>query len=219
METANIYHLIILDESGSMSYIARQAIGGLNETLNGIRAAKSSNPEQNHFVSIVSFEGEGIKGVKTIRERIPIEKVKDISMNEYHPGACTPLYDAMGLSINKLIGSIPENSNVLVTIITDGMENSSQEYSGKAIKELVGKQREKGWTFAYIGANQDAVEVAHELNIHNALNFDATPEGTEEMSSVLKESTVMYCMMSDASRLDSIDFFTRKTRGKKNKKK
>ena len=40
----------------------------------------------------------------------------------------------------------------------------------------------KGWTFAYIGANQDAVEVARDLNISNALNFDASPEGTVVMS-------------------------------------
>ena len=62
------------------------------------------------------------------------------------------------------------------------MENSSCEYSGTAVKELVARQREKGWTFAYIGANQDAVEVARELNISNALDFDASPEGMVTMS-------------------------------------
>ena len=88
----------------------------------------------------------------------------------------------MGLAISHLDSSIDEGDAVLVTIITDGMENASQEYSGKAVKELVSRQREKGWTFAYIGANQDAVEVARDLNISNALNFDASPEGTVMMS-------------------------------------
>ena len=34
-----VFNLIILDESGSMSYIERQALNGLNETLQTIRRA------------------------------------------------------------------------------------------------------------------------------------------------------------------------------------
>ena len=33
----------------------------------------------------------------------------------------------------------------------------------------------------YIGANQDAVEVANELDIHNSLNFSASIQGTVDM--------------------------------------
>ena len=214
MEHSNIYHLIILDESGSMTTIDRQAVGGLNETLGGIRSASREKPGQNHFVSIVSFEGDGVKGVKTIRDRVPIEKVENITMEEYHPGACTPLYDAMGVSLTRLENLIGKDDLALITIITDGMENSSEEWSGKAVKALVGRLREKGWTFAYIGANQDAVEVARELDIRNALNFDATPEGTDEMSSVLTESTVMFCMRPIACMADRSDFFVRKPKKK-----
>ena len=214
MEHSNIYHLIILDESGSMAAIERQAVGGLNETLGGIRSASREKPGQNHFVSIVSFEGEGVKGVKTIRDRVPIEKVENITMEEYHPGACTPLHDAMGVSLTRLESLIGKDDLALITIITDGMENSSQEWSGKAVKTLVGRLREKGWTFAYIGANQDAVEVARELDIRNALNFPATPEGTCEMGSVLRDSTIRFCKLSRNRMEDSDDFFEKKP-GKK----
>ena len=55
----------------------------------------------------------------------------------------TPLYDAMGQAISHLDSSVNEGDAVLVTIITDGMENASCEYSGKAVKELVSRQREK----------------------------------------------------------------------------
>ena len=216
MEQNNIYHLIILDESGSMASIEREAIDGLNETLGGIRAAQKDNPEQNHFVSIVSFEGNGMKGVKTIRDRVPIENIENIRQEEYHPGACTPLYDAMGYNISRLDRIITPRDGALVTIITDGMENSSEIYSREAISTLVGRQREKGWTFAYIGANQDAVEVARELNIRNAMNFRATSEGTREMSDVLCRSMVNYCYMDPRDRMDSANFFEGK-RKKRNK--
>ena len=103
MEHSNIYHLIILDESGSMAIIERQAVSGLNETLGGIRSASRKMPDQNHFVSIVSFEGDGVRGVKTIRDRVPIDKVENITMEEYHPGSSTPLYDACELPLFRTV--------------------------------------------------------------------------------------------------------------------
>ena len=54
---------------------------------------------------------------------------------------------------------VHEGDRVLATVITDGMENASEEYSGKTIKALVDRLREKGWTLAYIGANQDCIEL------------------------------------------------------------
>lgn len=178
----NIYNVIILDESGSMTAIYDQALTGINEVLSGIRKTREDFPDQQHYVTIVTFEGNGISGVKTRRDRVAIEKVEDFSRKDYRPGGCTPLYDAMGKTLNTLEGQIHEDDRVMATIITDGYENASEEYSGKTVKALVSRLREKGWTFAYIGANQDAVEVARDLNISNALNFNATPEGVCQMS-------------------------------------
>jgi uncharacterized protein YegL len=165
-----------------MSSIYRETLTSINEVLGGIRKDQEEHPEQKNYVTIVTFEGNGIKGIKTRRDRVPIESIKDFSEADYRPGGCTPLYDAMGKTLNELEGLIHKDDRVLATVITDGMENSSQEYSGKTIKALVDRLREKGWTLAYIGANQDAVEVAKELHIHNALDFDADEDGMEEMS-------------------------------------
>ncbi len=181
-KSINIYNLLIIDESGSMFSIYDQALSGINETINGIRNAQNDFPNQHQYVSIVTFEGHGMNAVKTRRDRVPVGKVQDMTKQDYRPGGSTPLYDAMGKAVSHLDGCINEGDAVLVTVITDGMENASVEYSGRAVKELVARQREKGWTFAYIGANQDAVEVAKDLNISNAMNFEASPEGTVCMS-------------------------------------
>jgi hypothetical protein len=178
----NIYNVIILDESGSMTAIYDQALSGMNEVLNGIRKNQEDFPDQHHYVTIVTFEGRGISGVKTRRDRVAIEKIQDFSKEDYRPGGCTPLYDAIGKTLNELEGLIHEDDRVMATVITDGYENASEEYSGKTVKSLVSRLRQKGWTFAYIGANQDAVEVAKDLNISNALDFDATAEGVCKMS-------------------------------------
>ncbi len=209
-KTMKIYNLIILDESGSMSSIYNQALGGINEAINGIRQNQEKFPEQKHFVSIVTFEGEGMSGVKTRRDCVPVGEVTDLTKKDYRPGGCTPLYDAMGMAISELDHKVEDGDGVLVTIITDGMENSSQEYSGRAVKDLVATHRKKGWTFAYIGANQDAVEVARDLNIQNAMNYDATPEGVVCMSMAYSKAQTAFSRRMHLGKsilADVADFF------------
>ena len=184
----NIYNVIILDESGSMSSIYKETLQSMNEVLGGIRKDQEDHPDQQHNVTIVTFEGHGIAGIKMRRDRVPVEKIENFTGKDYRPGGCTPLYDAMGQTLNRLEGLVTAEDKVMATIITDGYENASEEYSGRTIKSLVSRLRDKGWVFAYIGANQDAVEVAKDLNISNALNYDATPEGMVQMKFRFKKA-------------------------------
>ncbi len=50
----NIYNLIILDESGSMSAIYDETLKAVNEAFSGIRRNQEEFPEQRHYVSIVT---------------------------------------------------------------------------------------------------------------------------------------------------------------------
>ena len=184
----NIYNVIILDESGSMSSIYKETLSSMNEVLSGIRNDQQEFPDQKNFVTIVTFEGRGMKGIKMRRDRVPIESIADFTEADYRPGGCTPLYDAMGKTLNELEGLVHADDRVMATVITDGYENASEEYSGKTIKALMDRLRGKGWTMAYIGANQDAVEVARDLHIDNALNFCATGEGVALMGVEVKKA-------------------------------
>lgn len=173
-----IFNLIILDESGSMSLIERQAISGVNETIQTIRDAQQKYENQEHIVTLVSFNSSE---VKTIYDKEEAIKVKELTSNKYRPACSTPLYDAMGTAITALRKSVAENDMVLVTIITDGEENASREYNGPAIKALVDSLKEKGWVFTYIGANQDVEKVAATISITNTLSFSADAAGTDAM--------------------------------------
>ena len=205
----NIYNVIILDESGSMSSIYKETIQSMNEVLNGIRKDQEEHEDQHHYVTIVTFEGNGIAGIKMRRDRVPIGSISDFTTKDYRPGGCTPLYDAMGKTLNEMEGLVTEDDRVFATVITDGMENSSTEYSGRTVKTMVDRLRKKGWVLAYIGANQDAVEVAKDLHISNALNYDATPEGTAFLAcSIVKahrKSSKMFAMEMDACTLGTYD--------------
>lgn len=180
-----IFNLLILDESGSMCSIEKQAIDGVNETLQSVRAAQKKYEDQEHYVSFVTFNSSSIK---TVLDRVEATKVEDITPAQYNPSCSTPLYDAIGKSVMELKKSVAENDKVLVTIITDGYENSSREYSQSSVKALTEKLGQRGWTFAYIGANQDAMAVSHGLGIKNAMNFEATVCGTVMMSQKLTAS-------------------------------
>lgn len=204
-----IHNLIILDESGSMESIKRAAINGMNETVQSIRDAQKKHEDQEHIVSLVSFNSSKIKG---IYDCVPVAEVEELTDKEYVPDCCTPLYDAMGLSLNHLRAKVNDEDKVLVTIITDGEENSSTEYNSAAIKALVDSLKEKGWVFAYIGANQDVLKVAQTISVTNVMNFSSTDFGTgSAIASLRKSRDRMFSRIADGvfdSVSENTDFFS-----------
>ena len=196
-----IYNLVILDKSGSMSSIAKAAIAGFNETVGGIRSAQERFKDtQEHFVSLMIF----CNCEKTmVYDMVPVAEVKELTSKEYQPCCCTPLYDAMGISINALYKAIKdkEDATAVVTVITDGLENASKEYSGRAIKALVERMKdEEGWNFAYIGTNQDVAATSASLSIDNHMTFADDDAGMREAwVKERKSRTMMYSRISEDS--------------------
>ena len=189
-----IYNLIVLDASGSMYSIENEAIAGVVETIQTIRVAQEENEEQEQLFSLVVFNG---KRIATVYDRMPITKVSDFSKNDYQPRDNTPLYDAMGDSITNLQRYINDDDNVLVTIITDGYENSSVEWNHQRINRLVEDLKKKNWLFTYIGANQDALAVARDMGIDHSMNFMSDAAGTKEMFRKEKRSrSALYSKLS-----------------------
>ena len=173
-----IYNLIVLDASGSMYSIRNEAIAGVVETIQTIRTAQKDNANQEHLFSLVVFNG---RSIATVYDRMPIDKVPDLDANDYQPTDNTPLYDAMGNAITNLQRYINEDDNVLVTVITDGYENSSVEWNHQRVFQLVEDLKKKNWLFTYIGANQDALKVAKGMGIDHSMNYKSDAEGTKEM--------------------------------------
>jgi len=173
-----VFNVIILDKSGSMESIRQAAVDGFNETLAGIKKAQEKYAEsQEHFVSLLTFcDCEK----KYVFDKVPVAKARKLTLDDYEPCCCTPLYDAMGFTLTTMRNHVKkvDDAVVVVTIITDGYENASKEYTGAAVKKLVEELKGEGWTFTYMGANQDSVEVAFNLSIRNSRNFEATSSGT-----------------------------------------
>ena len=161
-----------------MYSIRNEAIAGVVETVQTIRTAQKDNANQEHLFSLVVFNG---RSIATVYDRMPIDKVPNLDANDYQPTDNTPLYDAMGNAITNLQRYINEDDNVLVIVITDGYENSSEEWNHQRVFQLVEDLKKKNWLFTYIGANQDALKVAKGMGIDHSMNYMSDAEGTKAM--------------------------------------
>lgn len=176
-----VLNLIILDESGSMQGLEKASVDGVNETIQTIKSSYEQLPEQEQLLTFVTFSNKGDSFYRTKLKLTPISQVSDFKPSDYKPDGCTPLYDTMGLTLTEMEEFATDSDVVLVTIITDGYENSSRQYNAERIKKLVSRLDEKDWVFTYIGANQDAILEAGKMGIRNAMNYHSDEAGTREM--------------------------------------
>ena len=156
-----IYNLVILDKSGSMQSIRKEAVDGFNETLGSIKATQLKLLDtQEHYVSLAAFCGCGID---MIYDMTPIKDADRLDMKQYSPCCHTPLYDAIGKTVNAIKKKTAEveGAAVLVTIITDGFENSSQEWDAKGVASLIDECKEEGTGIKERGLSWFIAKVPH----------------------------------------------------------
>ena len=196
MDTAKktpIYNLVILDKSGSMESIRTEAINGYNETLGSIKATQLKFLDtQEHYVSLAAFCDCGID---MIYDMTPIKDADKLSKEKYDPCCCTPLFDAIGKTVKSLKKKIAdvEDAGVLVTIITDGYENSSKEWDAKGVSKLIEECKEDGWMFSFIGAGEDVVKLATTISNNITMVWENTSKGTKTMFSTENHARARFC--------------------------
>jgi hypothetical protein len=167
-----IYHLVV-DKSGSMADVIHQTITGYNEQIQQIQAVQKEFPEQLITVGLTSFNGE----VDHHYFVVPAINAAFLNSETYVPDGSTALFDAIGASVQKLEQQQARDSRdydttVVVIVLTDGYENSSRNFRLADIKRMIGRLEETGkWTFSFIGATLDAVDVAARMDIKSRNSF------------------------------------------------
>ena len=180
MEKTKVFNLVILDKSGSMESVRQAAIDGFNEVLSGIKHSQqeyAATQEQN--VTLVVFSGEQ---TSIVYDMVAAEATQPLTIHDYRPYGMTPLYDAVGMSLYRLEHRMEkmEDAAAIVTIITDGLENASREFTRERVYRLISDLKEKGWSFTLMGANQDSRRTAGTLGISNSHDFAFSNEGVGE---------------------------------------
>lgn len=162
-----LHNLILVDESASMQKMRSTVVRSINDTIATIQHNHSANSTkgQQQKISLFSFNG---LGTKMHRYNQYADQIEPLSAQEYKPNSTTPLLDCLGSSIG-MIRSVQLNNDerVMVTIISDGVENGSKKYCINAIRQLIDCVKGQGWIFNYIGAHEGVANFCKTLNITN----------------------------------------------------
>jgi uncharacterized protein YegL len=165
---------LVLDRSGSMHSLRSDMEPAIQQLLD----AQAEQPGK-LLIDVFTFDGQvehPYEDAMRWRIRPPL----------LSPRGSTALLDAMGTVINTMglkFASMAEArrpGTVIIAVVTDGMENSSHEFTQPQIKKMVEHQQSMyDWTFTFLGANMDAVSVGRGMGVPVAqsLTYDANSAG------------------------------------------
>lgn len=167
MKTGYTHISVLLDRSGSMQSIKADTEGGFASFLED----QKKQPGE-ASIELRQFDTH----YEQVYAATPIFHAPAFKLE---PRGGTALLDAMGQAITETkewLATLPEDmipENLVFVVITDGEENSSREWTKAKVFDLVKEQTDAGWTFLYLGANQDAIKAGAEMGIaaSNSLNY------------------------------------------------
>ena len=150
----------LLDRSGSMSAIAEHVVAGFDRFFHDQRAQPGTAT-----VTLVQFDGEAPHDV--LVDARPIDAVRSMR-GRFEPRGVTPLYDAIGMLLDRaerLVGAGADPADQLVVIFSDGLENASSDWTRERIDARIAALRADGWTFVFLGANQDSYATGRQMSM------------------------------------------------------
>lgn len=197
MTDPNLTHIIyILDRSGSMYLQQEATISAFDEYINS-----QKNEPGRAELSVTLFDNEITHPIQNVDIAF-FNSIRDY----YTIGGTTALHDAIGSTLNErgaYFASLPEDqrpSKVLCIIHTDGMENSSREFTSEDIKDMINRQtNDYNWQFIFLGEDQDAWTVANNLGISNSVSLDKSAEGLSRAYNTLAKATSSYRVSEGSS--------------------
>lgn len=184
--------IIVLDRSGSMGSIREAAARGVNDFIEEVQRTPGEG-----FWTLLQFDdhdsarGAGEAFPHVVFDRVPDARVPRLEAQDFVPRGSTALVDAVCLTVIRARDrwlAVPEHlrPRVMVVVMTDGQENASREYTSARLRELTAEaQSRHGWSFVFLGANQDAFAESGKLGIHtlsrggvcNKIDYAATTAG------------------------------------------
>jgi len=166
---------VLLDRSGSMKPLVHDVVGGFNTFLDNQKRESGDCT-----LTVVQFDSGD--PFEVIYDSVPVSEVPELTSDRYQPRSMTPLLDAVGDlidSVDQRIASHGKAEDQIVVVVTDGLENASTRWTRRRLFAKVARRRESGWTFVFMGANQDSYLEAGGIGIDraNTQNFRGDSRG------------------------------------------
>jgi len=156
----------LLDRSGSMGAIRDDVIGGFNQFLREQQAQPGACR-----MTLVQFDSQG--PFEILADARPVAEIVPLDAARYQPRASTPLLDALGQLLEHADRRARgRNEDVVVVVFTDGQENASREWTRAALFERIEALKKQGWSFVFLGANQDSYAEAGALGFTRGSTSD-----------------------------------------------
>lgn len=172
-EKSTVFNVFVLDDSASMRESGKTpaTISGFNEVL-----ATTKTDKVHTINALVKFSSPGSE-TWTVGDVKPLGNGFN-NMRYYPSGFSTALWDAAGYAIRKTeeaIRTLPIGTRVVMTLFTDGDENSSRHWNRTEVKKLIEEKVALGWVVNFIGAGTklDVERVATSVGIFaaNTMNY------------------------------------------------
>lgn len=198
----------LLDRSGSMDALYQDVVLGLQEF---VREQRIADPKAR--LTLVQFDSEDPH--ELILDGKRLAKVdEERATRRFEPRGATPLYDAIAALIGRA-DKFVENADAgadadqLVVVFTDGLENASTDCSRSKAFDLIKTRRDRGWTFAFLGANQDAYAASEAIGMSrkNARNFAASGPAARQAFAFTGEKASEHLRRSRKERFEKRDDF------------
>ena len=192
----------LLDQSGSMNDVRGDVIDGFNGFISDLRIDPGEC-----LVTLALFDG--LRRLRTVFSMTPVAQVPVLSWSNYRPDGQTPFYDALGGLIQQADDRVAQRAgdglpaeDQLVVILTDGQENDSFKFGQRDIRGLIQDRQDLGWTFAFLGANQDAYAEGAKIGLvgGNIQNFDVSVQSIARAYASVSDATASYCAKSTPER-------------------
>lgn len=186
MTKQNYHHIEMLyDRTGSMSEIKSDAEGGMHAFIE--QQQRNVVGDRRITLGLRQFDWDYGVGANSFDV---VQKPTDISESvspTIEPRGNTPLYDAIGWAVTETgawLSGMKEKDRperVFFVIVTDGLENYSQEWTQQMVFDLRKRQEEEfNWDFVYLAAGQDAMVEGSKIGIRagSTTTYRPTPNST-----------------------------------------
>jgi hypothetical protein len=151
---------VLLDRSSSMMKLRQTVIDSFNSQFAKMRENKGDT----RWTFCQFDDKDSAKGAKeafphTVFEHRAEKDMTPLTLNDFKPRGSTALVDAVCMTMQQIdarVSGREDSIKPVLMIVTDGLENSSVEFSSAKMREMNAERQKKGWEVLYLGANQDA---------------------------------------------------------------